>query len=266
MTVAARLLRDRRRSTGWWALGLLVLVLLTVSLYPSVREQPSVDEIVADLPEAVRTLIGYQADVPLTSPAGYLQGRLFSTLAPVVLIVFGIGAGAQAMGGSEQAGTLEPLLANPVTRSRVLLERYAATLALLAGLSAFFTAALLALAPPFGALEGVSVAGTLGACGGAFGLALLHCSLAFAVGAATGRRSTAIAAATTFAVAGYLVQSLLGLAEVLRPLRFLTPWHPYLERNVLVDGPSALALAVPVLVSLALVGAGWAAFVRRDLR
>jgi ABC-2 type transport system permease protein len=201
--VAIRLLRDRRRSTLWWALGLVALVLFTVSLYPSVRGQASFDELIANLPEGVKVVIGYQAGVPLTSAPGYLQGRLFSTLAPVVMVVFGIGAGARAIGGSEEAGRLEPLLANPVSRTRVLFERYLATVALLFVLAAVFTAALLTLSAPVGALEGVSIAGLVGACAGVFGLALLHGTLAFAVGAATGRRTTATAVATTVAVAGY---------------------------------------------------------------
>jgi ABC-2 type transport system permease protein len=264
--VAIRLLRDRRRSTLWWALGLVALVLFTVSLYPSVRGQASFDELIANLPEGVKVVIGYQAGLPLTSAPGYLQGRLFSTLAPVVMVVFGIGAGARAIGGSEEAGRLEPLLANPVSRTRVLFERYLATVALLFVLAAVFTAALLTLSAPVGALEGVSIAGLVGACAGVFGLALLHGTLAFAVGAATGRRTTATAVATTVAVAGYLVQSLLALTDVLRPLRFLTPWHWYLERNMLVDGPAPGAVVIPILGSVLLLLIGWAVFVRRDLR
>lgn len=68
------------------------------------------------------------------------------------------------------------------------------------------------------------------------------------------------------AVAGYLVQSLLGLTDALRPLRFLTPWHWYLERNMLAEGAAPAAVVIPVLVSAVLLGVGWAAFLRRDLR
>jgi ABC-2 type transport system permease protein len=266
MTVATRLLRDRRRATLWWAVGLVALVAFTVGLYPSVQGQASLEEVVADLPEAVKVVIGYQADVPLTSPPGYLQGRLFSTLAPLVMMVLAIGAGAQALGGSEEAGALEPLLANPVSRSRVLLERYVATVGLLLGLTVVFAIALLALSAPVGALEGVSITGLLGACAGVFGLAVLHGTLAFAVGAATGRRTTAVAAATTFAVAGYLAQSLLALTDIPERLRSLTPWHWYLERNMLEDGASPAAVVLPILASLVVLLIGWGAFVRRDLR
>jgi len=182
MIVAARLVRDRRWSTLWWALGLVGLILFTVALYPSIKGQPSFDELLADLPDAFRSAIGYDAAVPLSSPAGYLQARLFSTLAPLLAVVFGIGAGARAIGGSEEAGTLELLLANPVTRSRVLVERYLASFGLLAGLVAVLAVSLLVLAPPFGALEGIPIGNVVGACVAVFALGLLHGSLAFASG------------------------------------------------------------------------------------
>jgi ABC-2 type transport system permease protein len=266
MIVAARLLRDRRWSALGWALGFIGLVLFTVALYPSIKGQPSFDELLADLPDAFRSAIGYDAAVPLSSPAGYLQARLFSTLAPLLAVVFGIGAGARAIGGSEEAGTLELLLANPVTRGRALLERYLATFALLAGLVAVFTAALLVLGPPFGALEGVATADLLWACAAVYALGLLHGSLAFAIGAAAGRRGVAVAVATAVAVAGYLVETVLAAAGDLGIVRQLSPWHWYLDHNMLAEGATPAAVALPLVVTAALLAASWVIFQRRDLR
>jgi beta-exotoxin I transport system permease protein len=266
MTIAGRLVRDRRWSTLWWALGFVGLTFFTVALYPSIKGQPSLEELLANMPEALRSAIGYDAAVPLSSPAGYLQARLFSTLAPLLAVVFGVGAGAWAIGGSEEAGTLELLLANPVTRSRVLAERYLATFGLLAGLLAAFTVALAVLGPPFGALEGIPTSHLVGACAAVFALGLLHGTLAFAVGAATGRRGLAVAVATTVAVAGYLVETVLAVAGDLGPVRQLSPWHWYLDRNLLAEGASAAAILLPVAVSAAVLATGWAAFCRRDLR
>jgi ABC-2 type transport system permease protein len=266
MTVAARLVRDRRWSTLWWALGFIGLTFFTVALYPSIKDQPSIEELLADLPEAFRSAIGYQPSVPLSSPAGYLQARLFSTLAPLLAVVFGIGAGARAIGGSEEAGTLELLLANPITRSRVLVERYLATFGLLAGLVAVLGVALLLLAQPFGALEGIPTGNVVGACAAVFALGLLYGSLAFAIGAAAGRRDVAVAVATAVAVAGYLVETVLATAGDLGILRQLSPWHWYLDRNLLAEVATIAAVLLPLVVSAVLVAVAWAVFRRRDLR
>jgi ABC-2 type transport system permease protein len=266
MIVAARLVRDRRWSTLWWALGFVGLTLFTVALYPSIKDQPSFDELLADLPDTFQSVIGYDTAVPLRSPAGYLQARLFSTLAPLLAVVFGIGTGARAIGGSEEAGTLELLLANPVTRSRVLLERYLATFGLLAGLVGVFGLALLVLGPPFEALEGVPTSNVIAACAAVFALGLLHGSLAFTIGAVAGRRGIAVALATAVAVAGYLVETVLAAAGYLGAVRQLSPWHWYLDRNLLAEGAAPAAVMLPLAIAALLVGVAWVVFRRRDLR
>ena len=266
MIVAARLLRDRRRSLLWWSVGITGLVLFTVSLYPSVRGQASFEELAKELPEALRAIFGINEAVPLTSAPGYLHGRLFASMLPLVLLVFGIGLGARAIAGSEQDGTLELLLANPVTRRTVVFERYLALTAMIGVLTVAFIVSLLVLGVPFGALEDVSLVGLAGATAGAFGLTLLHATIAFAVGAATGRRAWAMAAATTLAVVGYLFQGLLGLTDALRPARFVLPWHWYLGRNMLAQGVAPDAIIVPLVLSAAIFAGGAVAFLRRDLR
>lgn len=266
MIVAVRAVRDRRRPLVWWSLGIVGLVLFTVALFPSVRGEESFDELADQLPEAMRSLFGIDADIPLTSPAGYLHGRLFGSLLPLLLLVFGIGAGTRAIAGSEESGALELLLAQPVTRTAVLAQRYGAMVAMLAGLTLMFLAALAGLGPLFGALEGVPATGLAGATGGVFALSLLHATVAFAAGAATGRRAVALASAATLAVAGYLVQGLSGVSDVVHPLRFVNPWHWYLGRNMLARGVAPDALVLPVAVSVVLVGVAAVAFRRRDLR
>ncbi|MEU5880039.1 ABC transporter permease subunit [Spirillospora sp. NPDC047279] len=262
MTVALRLLMDRRRSLAWWCAAMAGLVLFTVSLYPSLRDQQSVDELVRELPETFRAMVGYRPDIMLTSPAGYLNARLFATLAPILMLVFGIGAGARAIGGAEEDGFLEHLLANPVSRERVATERYLASVALLAALVTVFALALAVFAPFFGALEGIPASRVFTACAAVFCLALLPSTLAFTVGAMTGRRGPAVAVASGFATFGYLLQSLATASSV----KAVSPWHWYLNDNPLAHGPAPSAFWLPVLASAVLFASGLVVFRRRDLR
>jgi ABC-2 type transport system permease protein len=265
--VATRLVRDRSRGLLWWSVGMIGLVLLTVSFYPAFKDQgQTLNDLLNQMPEAVRSMIGYDERIPLTSPAGYLNARLFALLAPVLSLVFAIGLGAQAIGGLEENGQMEPLLANPITRVRVALERYGAVVALFVVLLAVLAVATVAISAPFGALEGLSIGALLGACAAVGCLALLHGSIAFAVGAATGRRGPAITTATVVVVAGYLIQSLSSITDALDPFRFVNPWHWYLKQNMLVDGVPPEAILAPLAVSVGLLAAGAVAFQRRDLR
>jgi ABC-2 type transport system permease protein len=264
--VLVRALRDSRRSAAWWALGMVALVAFTVAFYPSVRDNPTFDELIEDLPEAMRALVGVQDGIPLTSPPGYLHGRLYAVMVPVLLLTFGIGHGAKAIGGSEADGTLELLLANPVTRRRVVAERYATLVLLLAGIAGVLTLSLLVLGPLVGLLDGVGITRLLSASAAAFCIALLHTTLAFAVGAATGRPGPAVALATAAASAGYLLQSLTAASDRLRSLEVLSPWHWYLDRNVLAEGVAPAAVAVPLVGAAVLFAVAAWRFDRRDLR
>ena len=266
MIVAARLVRDRQRSLLWWSVGVVLLVLFTVALFPSLKGEESLNEVIDQMPEALRSMFGIDEAIPLTSAPGYLQGRLFGSLLPLILIVFGIGLGARATAGSEQDGTLELLLANPVTRWTVVVQRYLAVVGMIAGLTAVFAVSLLVLGAPFGALEEVSMSGLIGAVAGVFGIALLHATLAFGVGAATGRRAWALSAATVVAVTGYLLQGLIGLTDAIRPLRFVSPWHWYLGRNMLAQGVAPDAVVVPLALSAVIFAVASGSFLRRDLR
>ncbi|MFI0350139.1 ABC transporter permease subunit [Actinomadura sp. 9N407] len=266
MTVALRLLADRRRALVWWTVAVASLVLFTVSLYPSLKEQASIDDLVAGLPETVRTMVGYQAGVPLTSPAGFLHARLFATLLPVLVLVLGIGAGARAIAGAEEEGALEPMLANPVTRRRVAAERYAAVLVQLVIVVGAFAIALVVMGPMFGVLEDISPPALAGACAALLGLALIHTTLAFAIGAATGRPGPAVAVSAAVAVTGYLMQNLLTADGAGGSVRGFSPWSWYLDGNILADGPSMVALWGPLPLTAVLFTLGVVRFCRRDLR
>lgn len=265
MKVTVRFLRDRRRSLFGWSLGIAGMILLSTGFYPSIKNQPSFDEVLANLPDTFQAMIGAQARIAFTSPPGYLHGRLFSNLLPMLLVIFGVALGARAIGGSEDDGTLELLLANPVTRGRVVLERYAAVVGLLVAVSIVMTVVLLATAAPFGLLDGVSPGRLVEACVAATCLALLHASIAFAVGCIVGTRSASIATGATVAVAGYLLFGLV-VADVLAGLRFLSPWWWYLSRNIIAGGLPPEAVAAPIGLSLIVVTAGAWRFQHRDLR
>ena len=266
MTVARRWLRDRRRGLLWWCSGIAALVAFTVAFFPTVEGDETFEQLADELPAGLSSLLGVSEGAPLTSAPGYLHARLFSTLVPLLLVVYAIGLGARAISGSEEDGTLELLLSQPVTRTRVALERYGANAALLALSAATLVVAVATLAAPVGALDGVSLTGLVGASVGAFALALLHGTIAFTAGAATGRRAPAIGIATAVGAAGYLIEGLLVLSDAVAPLRLVSPWHWYLGRNMLVDGVAPDAIVPPALVSAVLVGVAIRLFRQRDLR
>lgn len=266
MIIARRFVLDRRRSLLWWAVGMMATVALTVALWPSVRGQEQFEELVRDLPEGLRAMFGSGEGIAFTSAPGYLHSRLFSTMFPLLLLVFGIGLGARAVAGSEEEGSLELVMAHPVTRTRLVAERYGALVLLVVGLAVAGVVSLLLVAPFVGLLDGVSLGRVLGAGTALLALTLLHATLAFAAGCALGRRGQALALAGTVAVAGYLLQTLTAATDAFDALRVVSPWAWYLDRNLLAEDATLVATVVPLALAcgVAVVG-GWL-FLRRDLR
>ena len=262
-SIFTKTLRDARRAITWWTLGLIGLVLLTVAPYPSLRADESLNETVENLPAAVKRLFTFSGEFDFTSPAGYLGGRLFSLMLPLLLLVAAIGAGARALAGEEERGTLDLLLANPVPRTRVALEKLAALVVEVVLLAAVVWAGLVLLAPLF-ELEigsGRLAAATLDAGLLAIGFG----AVALAVGAATGNRGLAAGVTAAAAVAAYLVNSFSDLLDLVERIRVVSPFFHYSAGDPLRNGLSAGHTAFLVAFVLVAGALGPFLFDRRDL-
>jgi ABC-2 type transport system permease protein len=109
-SVFAKTLVEQRRALIWWGMGLVAACLLTTAFYPSIRENAaSFERLLDSLPEGLRRAFGED----FASPAGYLQARLFSIFAPVLFLIFAIGAGARALAREEEHKNHDQLLATP---------------------------------------------------------------------------------------------------------------------------------------------------------
>lgn len=266
MTVLNRLLSDRRRGALWWTLGMVLGVGLIVSLWPSVRDDRSLDRVVEHLPASLRALIGTQATIPLSSAPGYLQARLFSTTLPILLLVYAIGLGAGAIGAAEEDGTLQLVVTAPITRKRVANERFAGSAVLLLWLVVVGLVTTVVLGGLVNIFDDVSLERLVIATIAVAELALLHLAIAFAAGAISGRRGTAISVASAVAVGGYVVYGLAASAHAIQFVRVISPWWWLLDRNLMVQGGTFLALGLPLLLAVGIFGFGVAKFDQRDLR
>jgi len=262
----AAALRDRRRAWIWWAVALLVTAIMIAGSYGAVAGQASLDETFEDIPDSLRVLMGIDEDLALTSPAGYLNSQWFANFLPMLLSIYGIGVASRLLAGEEDAGRLELLLAHPVTRRRVFSERCRAAVLLLALLFLVPAVTLVALAPAFD-LGDVGFSDLSAAHGATLALALLHTAVTYGVGAWSGRRGVAMAAGATVMGGGFLLQSLANVSSTLRPLRWLSPWHWFIDARPIVDGWAPLvvpSIAAAALAAAAVVAGAWR-FERRDI-
>jgi ABC-2 type transport system permease protein len=256
-------LRDMRRAICWWSLGLIAMTALMIAVYPSVRDNPELDKLVEDYPDAFKAFFGLGANVDYTSPVGYLNSELFSLMVPLLLLIAAIGAGARATAGEEERGTLDLLLANPIPRRRLVLDKLAALAAETAILALVLWLSLLVGAAAIG--MNISTAHLAAATVAAALLALAFGAIALFLGATLGRRGAAIGITAAGAVAAYLVSSLAELVDFLRPLRVASPFYHYTANDALRSGLAADHVAFLLLLAGVAVAATLVAFERRDL-
>ena len=159
---------------------------------------------------------------------------------------------------------MDLLLANPVTRSKVILEKTVAligyTVAL--GVVTFFgTWATVFLAEPDIALENIAATSLLATL-----LGLVFGGFALLLGSATGRSRVASYGSALMILAGYFVWSFMPLSENYAGWAKISPFHYYLGSDPLVNGMHWGHAAVLTGLFVLFVAASIPALQRRDLR
>lgn len=259
----AKTLRDARRAIAWWCLGLAAMAALMIAVYPTVRDNPDLNRMVDDYPDAFKAFLGLGENVDYTSATGYLNSELFAFMVPLLLLIAAIGAGARATAGEEERGTLDLLLANPISRRRLVVDKLAALVAELALLASVLWLSLVVGVETIG--MHVSAAHLAAATVAAALLAFAFGAIALFLGAALGRRGAAIGVAAAGAVATYLLSSLAELVGFLKPLRVASPFYHYSANDALQAGLAAEHTGFLLALAAVAVVAALVAFDRRDL-
>lgn len=258
----AETLRERRRADLWWLVGIGASVAITVAFYPSVRDSAGLSDYAEELPESLRALFA-GGELDLASATGYLNSQLYAMLAPLLLLIYGIGAGANAIAGEEDRGTLDLLLAQPVSRRSLVVQRFGALAVQIAVLAGAITLAVAIAAPlvdleiGFGALLAAGIANAL--------LALAFATFALALGCLRPRRGRAVGVAAGIAVIAWMLDGFGRAIDWLEPWRPLSPYYQAIGTNPLRDGAQWGHWAVLIGMVAALLVLAIRGLERRDI-
>ena len=262
--VLVRSLQDRRRSTFWWAVGMIALAAITIAFVPSIRsDAEAFMELYDSLPEGLMSVFGIDDSAALVTAEGLINSRLYAGVGPAILAVFGIGLGTAAVAGEEDTGTLNMLLAQPIARWRVVVEKFAAGV-VLTFVICVAIAVTLAVSNPLvdlGLGWGNIVAANLGLA--LFTLVFLGLSLA--LGAVTGNRGLTIGVSAAITVAAFFVNGLAPLVDELSWAQNLSPFYWIQGPDRLTNGFSPGWSLLMVAVTAVLVVAAVIGFDRRDI-
>jgi ABC-2 type transport system permease protein len=257
--VFTKTLSDDRRVLIGWAVGATLAGVMYASFYPQLADG-QMAEAVANYPEAMRE--AFRLD-DLTSAAGYLGSSVFGLILPLIAMFYGAATGARAVAADEESGRLDLLLAHPISRTRFLLQRFAALAAGAFGIAAVVGLGMLAIRGP-AELGSISVTQFAAQC---LQLALLGVAfggLAIGIGAATGRRALVFTVTAGIGVLSYALHAFAGQLGIAGARR-LSPFHYYIGGEPLRHGVQWADAGILLAAAVVLVAAGAFWFNRRDL-
>lgn len=259
--ILLKTLREKKRALIGWTIGMLALAGMYLVLWPTIQDQAAdFQKLVDNYPEALKSIFGIEE---ITTAAGYLNTELFSFMAPLIFIIFAIGMATDVTAGEEQRKTMDLLVANPVTRTRVVVEKFGALVVGLALIAFALAAALwvggLLVDMDIGFEYLMAAATDQFLLGAAFG------AVALVIACVTGKRGFARGIAAGLAVAAFLLHSLAPVADWLKPYRELSPMYHAIGTEPLRNGLSLTSVAFLVAITAAFLGSSLVAFSRRDL-
>lgn len=261
MNVFWKFLGDNRRSLTGWTLAIAAVAAMYASFWPTVGGNEDMVKAMQAYPEAIKQAFHME---DMTTPASYLGSSVFGLLIPMLVAIFAIAYGVKAIAGDEEAGTLDLTLAHPVRRVTLALQRVGAIALGLTIVCAGVLLAMLTLRGPAD-LGQITVGDFAATCLQLALFGLVFASLAYAVGAATGRKSLALATGAAAAVVAYLADSFFVQIESLKWAERLSPFEWYIGGEPLKHGVQWADSALLLAVSLALVAIGTWRFHRRDI-
>lgn len=199
---------DNRRSIVGWTLGIVGVGGFYASFWPTI-DNPAMRDALENYPEALLEALNY---TDIATAAGYVSATVYGLLVATLIAVYAIGAGTRAIAGDEDDETLDLVLAHPIGRTTLALQRFAAVVTGFVVVSLVLWVVMLGLTVP-AQLEGIPLSGYASMHLQLVLYASVYAALTFAIGAGTGRKGLAIAAGAVFAVFGYAANGILPQIE-----------------------------------------------------
>jgi ABC-2 type transport system permease protein len=222
--------------------------------------QDSIGEMMAMIPEEFSSFFG---GADMATPAGFLNGEMYSMMAPAAVIWVAIASASKALAGEIEAGSMGLLAINPVSRRHLAADK---------ALAMLVHVALASLLTGIGVWMGVLMAGLPVAASGVLAVSLHLALLGMATGGLalllsviTGRRMLSLLLAAGAAFLAYVVASFLPLSESLEGLAGLSPWYHYNGSDPLSNGLDVASAGILTLLTAVLLGASVWLFERRDI-
>lgn len=259
-------LRGGWRQALYGAVGLGFFGAYAMLLLPDTAGLQGFVSLMEAMPSEMMQAIGVEDPSMMASPEGFI-GFAFFTYGAVLLSVFGIFAGLSLTANDEELGAMNMLLALPVPRWRIIIERIAAQVifAFVIALGGWLSLVLMRTLNPSAAV--LEPATLLKACLAFVPVILAVMAVTAVLGVLIRRRNIAGALAGAFVAVSYFMDTLGGMAgpgigEIMQKLSIFSYFDgPELARTGLDLGTFIVFSLIAAVLAAVAVGL----FERRDI-
>lgn len=261
MAILRKTIYERRISTLLWFVTIVFFVVLTMLLFPALKE--SLGKSLQDVPDSVKSFLGDAQNYQTIS--GYVDLQVINQMV-FFTIIMAVIIGVALIAGEEKSGLLHTQLARPRTRAALYWQK-AAALALLTAIvswAGIFLSIVLG-AVLLGELDNLALGNAFLASGMTWLLTMFFASLAFALGAGTGKRGVAGVTAGLYAFLAYMLTALSQLAESLETLNNVSIFKYFNTPSVMANGLDWGNVGVLFILISFLLILGFLRFRTRDL-
>lgn len=211
-----------------WSLGVIALVMMTVTLFPTFKDSLSGLE---NVPDSLKSLIGDAASY--STIKGYVNLQVFQQL-PFMTIILSVILFSGILAGEEGDGTLQTQLVQPISRTSLFLQKYFAASVIVGVVTmALFFSTWLSVVLVHETIPLDSLFAATFAC---WVIAQVFGTLTYVLGAIFSRRGLSGALVGAFAFATYLITGLSAGVEKLRTVEKFSPFHYYNSPSILEHG------------------------------
>jgi beta-exotoxin I transport system permease protein len=245
----------------WWGSSLALLAVISIPFYSSIAQQQSqVVQLMQSFPKEIMAFFGNMNDI--ATPVGYLTIEFFSYM-PLVLGIFAVLVGSGLLASDEENGTLDLVMAYPVSRTAVFLGRLlgfigaAAAILAITWLGMCITMIWAPLEIGWGAMALPFIS--------LLGVVLLFGALSLLFSMLVPSRSMAASLSGLLLVASYFITSLAGINPNLESLNHFSPLR-YYQSGAAIHGLNLGWLAGLIGASILFSALAWWSFERRDIR
>lgn len=256
-------LYDRRWFALGWSIGFIAIAALMASFYPAMRMDGALDALVANMPKAFEGLVGDLAN--LRDFTSYIASQLFDIRLPLIAGIMAIILGQGLSTAEEERGELRTLLALPLSRTSILLQKWFAMVLLTGVVVASLGVGIYAVAP-FLDDATLSVQTFLELASVTWLLVVTYGTIAFSMGVITGSKAVANAVSILVIMGSFILSTFGQAVDWLAPYEKLSLIHYFPAMDIAKQGLDVANTAILGAVTLGMLLLAILIFRRRDVK